>query len=151
MTQVAMMGVATLELGTYLINTAITAAAAWQLSGGIELDKIAAVFLSSSENEHYNQIILEKRKLEQTQPPQVGKFKDSTISGMPDPDDEEHKVGQRKFNCEKAESPVWRELQNYKKDIKTNGLSGKDRRYYKWDHLHNEIEMYDRNGNPIDA
>jgi tetratricopeptide (TPR) repeat protein len=145
MTQVAMMGVATLELGTYLINTAITAAAAWQLSGGVELDKIAAVFLSSSENEHYNQIILERRKLEQNQPPQVSKFKDSAISGMPDPDDEEHKVGQRKFNCEKAESPVWRELQNYKKGYRTNNLGGKYREYYKWDHTHNDIEVFDHN------
>ena len=84
MTQVAMMmGSATLELGTYLINAA-TAAAAWQLSGGIELDKISAVSLSSSENEHYNQTNLEKRKLEQNQPPQVGKFKDFAISDKPD-------------------------------------------------------------------
>ncbi|WP_316353404.1 tetratricopeptide repeat protein [Candidatus Trichorickettsia mobilis] len=145
MTQVAMMGVATLELGTYLINSAITAAAAWQLSGGVELDKIAAVFLSSNENEHYNQIILERRKLEQNQPPQVSKFKDSTISGMPDPEDEEHKVGERKFNCEKAESPVWRELQNYKKGYRTNNLGGKYREYYKWDHTHNDIEVFDHN------
>ena len=84
-----------------MINSAITAAAAWQLSGGVELNKIAAVFLSSNENEHYNQIILERRKLEQNQLPQVSKFKDSTISGMPDPDDEEHKVDQESFNPSK--------------------------------------------------
>jgi hypothetical protein len=30
-------------------------------------------------------------------------------------------------------------------------LSGSKRRYYQWDGLHNEIEMYNQDGYPIDA
>ena len=41
---------------------------------------------------------------------------------------------------------MWKELQHYKKDVKTNGLSGKDRRYYQWDHTHNDIEVYSGTG-----
>lgn len=53
---------------------------------------------------------------------------------------------ERKINPSKAESKIWKELENYKIDIKTNGLSGKDKEYYKWDKLHNDIEVYDREG-----
>ncbi len=52
----------------------------------------------------------------------------------------------RTINPSKAESKVWRGLQPFKKDVKTNGLLGKDKEYYKWDKLHNDIEVYDRNG-----
>jgi len=44
---------------------------------------------------------------------------------------------------------VWKELKNYKKDVKTNGLSGKDRRYYQWDYLHNDIEVFDKDFNHL--
>jgi hypothetical protein len=59
--------------------------------------------------------------------------------------------GPRVTNPPKAESPIWRDLKPHKGDIKTNGLSGKDKRFYQWDNLHNEIEMYNRRGKPIDA
>jgi len=57
--------------------------------------------------------------------------------------------------CEKGESPVWQELDNYKvlqgKQLKTNGLKGKDKRYYQWDDWHKEIEVYDRNFKPLEV
>ncbi|WP_316353424.1 hypothetical protein [Candidatus Trichorickettsia mobilis] len=33
---------------------------------------------------------------------------------MPDPEDEEHKVGEKYNECEKSESKVWQELERYK-------------------------------------
>jgi hypothetical protein len=58
---------------------------------------------------------------------------------------------QRVTNPPKAESQIWKDLKPYKGEIRTNGLEGKDKRLYQWDHLHNEIEMYDRHGKPVDA
>jgi hypothetical protein len=74
-------------------------------------------------------------------------------SPNPDPDDWEpdDEEKERKTNPEKSESKIWKELKPYRKDIKTNDLSGKKQRFYQWDKLHNEIEMYDSRGNPIDA
>jgi hypothetical protein len=57
----------------------------------------------------------------------------------------------RKINPAKAVSKIWKQFKPYRGKIKTNGLSGKDRRYYEWDYLHNEIEMYNQDGDPIDA
>ncbi|UCM85509.1 MAG: hypothetical protein LF885_05950 [Rickettsia endosymbiont of Culicoides impunctatus] len=62
-----------------------------------------------------------------------------------EPDDEEDKTS-RKQNCEKSESPIWKELKPYKGKTKTNGLSGNKQRFYEWDHTHNDIEIYDSNG-----
>ncbi len=46
-----------------------------------------------------------------------------------------------------SESPIWQGLDNYRGGIRMSG-SGRDRRYYEWDHEHGgEIEVYDRNGN----
>ncbi|CAG8830808.1 20801_t:CDS:2, partial [Racocetra persica] len=42
-------------------------------------------------------------------------------------------------------------LTHYRDGIKTNGKSGPKRCYYTWDGFHNEIEMYDHLGNPVDA
>lgn len=56
---------------------------------------------------------------------------------------EEIKNAGLQVNPPKAESKVWKELKPYKKDVKTNGLSGRDKRYYKWDPLHNDIEVFD--------
>ena len=100
--------------------------------------------------------IFEKRKHDSGTKPQPSKFKDTAISGMPDPDDDEFarfkkKDGSNYYECEKAESPQWKSLKPYRDNIKTNGLSGKDKRYYQWDNLHKEIEMYDQHGKPIDA
>jgi len=46
----------------------------------------------------------------------------------------------------KSDSGVWRDLKPYRGSVKTNGISGKKRRYYEWDHTHNDIEVYDKNG-----
>lgn len=51
----------------------------------------------------------------------------------------------RKINPSKAESPVWKEMKPFREDIKTNGLTGKKIEYYKWDHTHQEIEVYGAN------
>jgi len=57
--------------------------------------------------------------------------------------------------CEKGESEIWQELDNYKviqgKQVKTNFLSGKEKRYYQWDDWHKEIEVYDRHGKPLEV
>ncbi len=52
----------------------------------------------------------------------------------------------RKMNPPKAESPICKELKPYRKDIKTNGLSGNKERYYQWDYTHNDIEVYNGKG-----
>ncbi|KAF0332895.1 Cytotoxic [Gigaspora margarita] len=48
-----------------------------------------------------------------------------------------------------GESPFWKSLKPYKGSVKTNGLSGKKRRYYEWDYTHNDIEVYDSNGDHL--
>ena len=53
----------------------------------------------------------------------------------------------RKKNPTKQKSPIWKKFFNFKGAIKTNGKSGKDKEYYKWDYTHNDIEVYDRSGN----
>ncbi|MBP6519869.1 MAG: hypothetical protein KA308_13485 [Shewanella sp.] len=63
-------------------------------------------------------------------------------SPMPDPDDE----NDRKQNISKQESKVWKNLHSHRSKTKTNGLTGKNRRYYEWDHTHNDIEVYDSKG-----
>lgn len=49
---------------------------------------------------------------------------------------------ERRFNCTKQESPVWKKLKSHKGSIKTNGKKGKAARFYEWDHTHNDIEEY---------
>ncbi len=51
----------------------------------------------------------------------------------------------RQFNIKKGESKVWKNLKPYRGDIKMSG-SGKKTKYYVWDNLHDEIEVYNRNG-----
>jgi hypothetical protein len=60
---------------------------------------------------------------------------------MGDPDDEEGKG--RKTNCEKSESTVWKELKPYRGEYRTNT---KGDEIYKWDHLHNDIEVFSKRG-----
>jgi len=55
----------------------------------------------------------------------------------------------RIINPTKAESTVWKELGNYRGELKTNGLQGKKREYYEWDKAKNHIEAYDRQGKHI--
>ena len=108
--------------------------------------------------------ILEKRKHESSTKSQVSKFKDTTTFGMPDPGDLEpddefshfkKKDGDKFYECEKTESPIWKDLESYKvidgKQTRTNGLTGKNKKYYQWDNMHKEVEMYDWNGKPLDA
>lgn len=52
-------------------------------------------------------------------------------------------------NPTKGESDVWKDLDNVKgQDRKTSG-KGKGKQYYEWDHTHNDIEVYDKNGNHL--
>ena len=46
-------------------------------------------------------------------------------------------------NPSKSESRVWKGFKNSKNGLKTSG-SGKNQRFYSWDNLHNEIEVFDR-------
>ena len=49
--------------------------------------------------------------------------------------------------CESpGESAIWKGFEGYKGSTRTNAQSGKDRRYFEWDHTHGDIEVYDRNG-----
>ncbi|HSW40165.1 MAG TPA: RHS repeat-associated core domain-containing protein [Acidobacteriota bacterium] len=40
----------------------------------------------------------------------------------------------------------WKGLKPFRGKIKTNGLSGKERRFFEWDHTHGDIEVYDSRG-----
>jgi len=51
----------------------------------------------------------------------------------------------RVTNPSKGDSPVWKGLKNYRAGIKTSG-TGASTRYYTWDNLHNEIEVFDKRG-----
>ena len=58
---------------------------------------------------------------------------------------------ERKTGVPKQESPIWNELDNVKgKSYKSSGEK-KHRKYYEWDHLHDEIEVYDRHGKHLGA
>ncbi|NQY42012.1 MAG: inverse autotransporter beta domain-containing protein [Legionellales bacterium] len=50
----------------------------------------------------------------------------------------------------KATSPIWQGLKPFRGAIKTNGLSGNKKEYYKWDFNHSgEIEAYNHDGEHI--
>ena len=51
----------------------------------------------------------------------------------------------------KSKSSIWKGLQPWRGKTKTNGVSGKGRRYYEWDHTHGEIEVYDSSGRHLGA
>ena len=46
----------------------------------------------------------------------------------------------RKTNISKAESSVWKNLNSYRGEYKTDG-----KKVYKWDHTHNDIEVFSKN------
>ncbi|MEG4535491.1 colicin E3/pyocin S6 family cytotoxin, partial [Microcoleus sp. D2_18a_D3] len=48
-----------------------------------------------------------------------------------------------------GESNIWTGFKTFRGTTKTNGLNGKERRYYEWDYTHNDIEMYDPRGNHL--
>ncbi|WP_341759045.1 hypothetical protein [Candidatus Tisiphia endosymbiont of Ptychoptera albimana] len=64
-----------------------------------------------------------------------------------DPDDEfshfKKKDGSNRYECEKQESPEWKNSQNFKDEFRTNGGTGKNKEYYRWDMKHKDIEVYD--------
>ncbi|MER8032961.1 DNRLRE domain-containing protein [Streptomyces bauhiniae] len=45
-----------------------------------------------------------------------------------------------------ANSPFWKKLKSYKGKTRTNGKTGKSRRYYEWDYTHGDVEVYDSKG-----
>ena len=62
--------------------------------------------------------------------------------GAPDPEDEP----ERKENPNKNESKVWKRFDNVKNSkLKTSG-KGTNKKYYDWDHTHNDIEVYNAQG-----
>lgn len=59
---------------------------------------------------------------------------------------EERRRNEQVINCSKKDSPAWKGMEHHKGNIKTNGKSGDGRRYYQWDNLHNDIEVYNKHG-----
>lgn len=59
---------------------------------------------------------------------------------------EERRQNKRIVNPPKSKSPVWKGLKHHKGDIRTNGKSGSEKRFYRWDDKHDDIEVYDKNG-----
>jgi RHS repeat-associated protein len=53
-----------------------------------------------------------------------------------------------------SESPYWTDKTKwtrYRQGVKTNGLSGRERRYAEWDYGEGHIEIYNRNGDHVGA
>ena len=50
-----------------------------------------------------------------------------------------------------AASKAWKTLKAWRGKIKTNGLSGKARRYYSYDHASGEIEVFNARGQHLGA
>ncbi len=48
-----------------------------------------------------------------------------------------------------ASSSVWSRFKAYRGKFRTNGKSGKERRYYRWDYTHGDIEVFDSRGKHI--
>jgi len=51
----------------------------------------------------------------------------------------------------KTSSPVWQNLNPFRGNIRTNGLSGSSRSYFTWDYTHNHIEKYNHIGKHVGA
>jgi hypothetical protein len=79
--------------------------------------------------------ILAKKGIEDTKNILNKKTGLGSTTGMPDPDDEDP----RKKNCNKSESPVWKNAENFKGQYRRN-KEGTE--IYKWDYTHNEIEVF---------
>ncbi len=43
-------------------------------------------------------------------------------------------------------SEFWKGLKPFRGKTKTNGLQGKDKRFFEWDHTHGDVEVYDGRG-----
>ena len=57
----------------------------------------------------------------------------------------------RRYGALKQSSKVWDKLDKVKGTRYRQSGSGRNRRYYDWDYLHNEIEVYDRFGKHLGA
>ncbi|WP_416259171.1 colicin E3/pyocin S6 family cytotoxin [Holdemania filiformis] len=55
----------------------------------------------------------------------------------------------QKRNPTKGESEVWKKLDNVKGQNRKTSGTGKGKKYYEWDHTHNDIEVYDNRGNHL--
>jgi len=62
---------------------------------------------------------------------------------LPDGEDPED---ERKTNCSKSESPVWKDAHPFKGQYKRNA---KGDEIYKWDYTHNEIEVFNNRGQHV--
>jgi len=51
--------------------------------------------------------------------------------------------GSNRYECEKSQSPQWKEAQPFKDKFRTNGQKGSNKEYYRWDIKHKDIEIYD--------
>ena len=58
--------------------------------------------------------------------------------------------GNRIVNVLKGDSPIWKKFQNAKNGLKKSG-AGRKTKYYSWDNLHNEIEVFDHLGKHLGA
>jgi hypothetical protein len=119
--------------------------------------KIARILLDSEESEEYNELdkFEKKRHGDKNKPLPTPKLADFGAPNI-DPDDFEpeedpdndkfahfkKKDGSNRYECEKTESPEWNKAENFKSEFKTNGQNGKNREYYRWDHKHKDIEVY---------
>jgi hypothetical protein len=62
----------------------------------------------------------------------------------------------RKKRVDRAQSPVWKKLKPWRREVRTDG-KGKSKRYYTWDSGHGpadpntEIEVFDKNGQHLGA
>ncbi|MDQ1392267.1 MAG: hypothetical protein QOF30_1244 [Acidimicrobiaceae bacterium] len=79
-------------------------------------------------------------------PEEVPKDEGAEPAAQPEQQEHEEQTKERKRPVEKQESPIWRDLKPYRGELKTNDKPGKDKRVYRWDHTHNDIETYDRRG-----
>ncbi|MFE3965371.1 RHS repeat-associated core domain-containing protein, partial [Streptomyces cyaneofuscatus] len=55
----------------------------------------------------------------------------------------------RQEKANPANSPFWKGLKSHKGKTKTNGKTGKNKRYYEWDYTHGDVEVYDSKGNHL--
>ncbi len=138
-----------------LHKSAAPAVVAAYCAGGNELAAATIIFLGSlmgwkylQQKQNYEPLGTHEKTIDSYG--QSGKNKPHggvSTPASPDPDDDWEPEEERKTNPTKSESKVWRDFEHYKRDIKTNGKSGSAREYYQWDHLHNDIEVYDSNFN----
>ncbi len=59
------------------------------------------------------------------------------------------KSGAGEKSAEATKGSFWDSLFPWRGKTKTNNKSGKNRRFFEWDNLHKDVEVYDRNGNHL--